>query len=218
MVKRRSDLATATSPEDGEDSSRDDTSLVGREASDSGSAQLANTDAQEAASSPSPAGRAPRLQRVVVFAALPIVTLGVTAVAGYLKYQAESMRASDAAAVESVRAATDGAIKILSYHADSADKDLAAARDGLTGSFRDDYTKLTRDVVIPGARQKSISTVASVPAAALMSASAEHAQVLVFIDQTVSMGTEPPTSTSSSVKVTLDKQSGRWLISGFDPI
>ena len=206
-----------SSPLEAEGLGIDDTSQAEPE-SNGASPERSDPDEHESTSPSSKSERVTRLQRVVVFVVLPIITLGVIAVAGYLKYQADTMRASQTAAVDSVRAATEGAIKILSYHADTADKDLAAARDGLTGSFRDDYTKLTRDVVIPGARQKSISTVASVPAASSISANAEHAEVLVFIDQTVSMGTDPPTSTSSSVKVTLEKQSGRWMISGFDPI
>ena len=48
--------------------------------------------------------------------------------------------------------------------------ELHAARDLLTGDFRDSYTSLTNDVVIPGAKQKQISAVATVPAAASVSA------------------------------------------------
>ncbi|CAG6939289.1 hypothetical protein PICSAR126_04561 [Mycobacterium avium subsp. paratuberculosis] len=36
---------------------------------------------------------------------------------------------------------------LLSYRADSVDKDLAAARDRLTGEFKDAYAELTRQVV-----------------------------------------------------------------------
>jgi Mce-associated membrane protein len=34
----------------------------------------------------------------------------------------------------------------------------------------------------------------------------------------VTVGQSPPTSTASSVRVTLDKVDGRWLISQFDPV
>jgi Mce-associated membrane protein len=51
-----------------------------------------------------------------------------------------------------------------------------------------------------------------------MSASADHAEVLVFVNQTITVGNDPPTDTVSSVRVTLDKIGGRWLISGFDPV
>jgi Mce-associated membrane protein len=88
----------------------------------------------------------------------------------------------------------------------------------LTGTFKESYTQLTHDVVIPGAKQRHISAVATVPAAASVSANAIHAVVLVFVNQTVNVGTDPPSGTASAVRVTLDKVGDRWLISGFDPI
>jgi Mce-associated membrane protein len=73
-------------------------------------------------------------------------------------------------------------------------------------------------VVIPGSKQKHVSAVANVPAAASMSASADHAEVLVFVNQTITVGNDPPTDTASRVRVTLDKIGGRWLISAFEPV
>jgi Mce-associated membrane protein len=51
-----------------------------------------------------------------------------------------------------------------------------------------------------------------------VSASQNHAVVLVLVDQTTTIGNDAPTSTTSSVKVTLDRISGRWLISDFTPV
>lgn len=59
---------------------------------------------------------------------------------------------------------------------------------------------------------------ATVPAAASVSATGEHAIVLLFVNQTIIVSQDPPTSTASSVRVTLDKVDGRWLISRFDPV
>lgn len=101
---------------------------------------------------------------------------------------------------------------------DTVDQQLGSARGLLTGDFKNSYTSLTTDVVIPGAKQKQISAAASVPAVASVSATPTHAVVLVFVNQTVVVGTDAPTDTASSVKVTLDKISGRWLVSAFDPI
>jgi Mce-associated membrane protein len=77
---------------------------------------------------------------------------------------------------------------------------------------------LTHDLVIPGAKQKQISAVATVPAAAATSATPTHAVVLLFVNQSVVVGQSAPTSTASSVRVTLDKVGARWLISQFDPV
>ncbi len=98
------------------------------------------------------------------------------------------------------------------------DKDLGAARERLTGDFKDAYTALTREVVIPGAKEKHISAVAKVNAAAPVSATASHAVVLLFVNQTVTIGEGAPTDTQPVVRVALDKVNGRWLVSHFDPV
>jgi Mce-associated membrane protein len=157
-------------------------------------------------------------RRMLVFVILPVVALAVAATAGYLRWQASSLSATRAAAAESVQAATDSTIQMLSYHPDTVDRDLNAARDRMTGAFRDDYTKLTTEVVIPGAKQKHISSLATVPAASSVSATPDRAVVLVFINQTIVMGSDPPTNTASSVKVSMEKHDGHWLISSFDPV
>ncbi len=156
-------------------------------------------------------------KRILAYGVLPGLALVLALGAGYLKWQADSARQSQAARTESVQAATDSTIALLSYRPDTVDKDLGAARDLLTGTFRDAYDRLIDDVVIPGAKQKQISAEAEVPAAAAVSATENHAAVLVFVNQTIIVGNDPPTSTASSVRVTLEKTHDRWLISQFDP-
>lgn len=148
---------------------------------------------------------------------LPLLVMILAAGAGYLKYLDGSEQDAQAAALSSVAAATDGAIALLSYRPDTAETTLADASDLLTGPFRDSYTSLTNEVVIPGAKERNISATATVPAASSVSATANHAVVLVFVDQAVIVGDDAPSATSSAVQVTLDKIGDRWLISGFDP-
>jgi Mce-associated membrane protein len=155
---------------------------------------------------------------LVAYGLLPGLALLLAIAAAYLKDQVGLASESATARIESVAAAKESTIALLSYKPETAEKDLGAARDRTTGTFTDSYTQLTHDVVIPGAKQKHISAVAKVPAAASVSATPNHAVALVFIDQTVVMGADQPTDTASSVRVTLDKIGGRWLISGFDPV
>lgn len=120
--------------------------------------------------------------------------------------------------VETVQIAKDSTITMLSYKSDTVEKQLKAAENGLSAGFRESYDKLIHDVVIPGAQQQHITTVAEIPAATSMSATPDHAVALLFINQTATVGDETPTNTASSVRVTMDKSDGRWLISAFDPI
>ncbi len=168
--------------------------------------------------------RRPRLRgrvgwsRVVAYALLPAMALLIASAAGYLKWQQATLREDLTAHPQSVQAAVDGTVALLSYRSETVDKDLEAAKSRMTGKFLDAYTSLTRDVVIPGAKQKQISAKATVAAAALTSETARHAAVLLFVDQTVVIGQSAPSNTASSVRVSLDKIDGRWLISQFDPV
>jgi Mce-associated membrane protein len=156
--------------------------------------------------------------RVLAFGVLPSLVLGLSVAAAWLKWHDASARASQTASIESVAAAKDSAVAMLSYQPDSVEKDLGAARGRLTGSFQASYAQLIHDVVIPGAKQRHISAVATIPAAASVTANPKHAVVLLFVDQTVIIGTDAPTDTASTVRVSLDKVGDRWLISSFDPI
>lgn len=154
----------------------------------------------------------------VVYGVSALLVLALAMGASLLKFWDSSARSSQIARTESVEAAKESVVAMLSYQPENVESQLAAVQDRLTGDFRDSYAGLTRDVVIPGAKKKRISTVADVPAAASVSATPDHAVVLVFVNQSAIVGSDAPTDTASSIRVTLDKIDGRWLISGFDPI
>lgn len=156
--------------------------------------------------------------RVFGYGVLPAVALLVALGAGYFRWVLGSADELTLARSESVRAASDDTVALLSYHADSADKELGAARDRLTGEFKDAYTALIHEVVIPGAKEKQISSVAKVTAASSVSVTSDHAVALLFVNQTVTIGDGAPTDTQPVIKVTLDKVNGRWLVSRFDPV
>jgi Mce-associated membrane protein len=155
---------------------------------------------------------------VLAYGLLPGFALLLALTAGYFKWVDQSADGLALARTESVRVASEDAVALLSYKPDSADKDLGAARERLTGDFKDAYTTLTREVVIPGAKEKHISAVAKVNAGASVSATANHAVVLLFVNQTVTIGEGAPTDTQPVIRVTLDKVNGRWLVSRFDPV
>jgi len=154
----------------------------------------------------------------LLVAAIPALALILALGVGYLKWLDGTARESRAAVDQSVRAASDSTVAILSYKPETVEQDLKAAADRLAEPFRQQYTQLVHDVVAPGAKQQHISAVATVPAAASVSATGKHAVVLVFVDQTTTIGNDAPTQSTSSVRVTLDKVAGRWLISQFDPV
>jgi Mce-associated membrane protein len=180
----------------------------------------AETDAPEAVADAQPLverdGRFSWTRLLVV--GLPALALIIAVGVGYLKWLDGTARESRAAADASVRAASETTVAILSYKPETVDRDLKAAAQRLTAGFQQQYTQLVNDVVAPGAKQQHITAVATVPAAASVSATGKHAVVLVFVDQTTTIGNDAPTQSTSSVRVSLEKIGGRWLISQFDPV
>ncbi|WP_025734946.1 hypothetical protein [Mycobacterium genavense] len=162
-------------------------------------------------------GRRRRIMRALVSVVLPVLAMLAGVGAAWMKYQDATIRAVDDARFASVQAANKATVAMLSYTPDTADAKLTAAANLLTGPFRNSYEDLVKKVVIPGAKQKQIATTATVPAAASEWATESSAAVLVFVDQTITVGTDAPTNTTSVVEVSLTKTGGKWLISGFDP-
>jgi Mce-associated membrane protein len=211
-----------TEPVEGEANEPEDAeNTVGAEDTELAEAAISDeADAEDEAQEGKPAKAKLRISwpQVVAYGLLPGLALVLAAAGGFLKWQDSSARAAQLARIESVAAAKDSTIALLSYKSDTVEKDLEAAKNRMTGAFKESYSQLINDVVIPGAKKGHISTTASVPAAASVSATANHAVTLLFVNQTAVVDKDPPTDTVSSVRVTLDKVAGRWLISGFDPV
>jgi Mce-associated membrane protein len=181
--------------------------------------KVESTDAEQPTANDETAQKRPiAWKRVFAYGVLPGLALVLALGAGYLKWLGGSAHDPAALRAETIRIGSEDAVALLSYKADSVEKDLGAAGERLTGDFKEAYTGLTRQVVIPGAKEKHISAVAKTAAAASVSATDTHAVVLVFLNQTVTVGDGTPTDTTPVVKVVLDKVNGRWLVSHFDPV
>jgi len=156
--------------------------------------------------------------RLFIWVVLPGVAIRPLGAGAFLKWQDTTLYGSEILGDQALPVARQRTVALLSYRPDTVDRDLTAARGLVTGNFRDSYTKLTDDVVIPGAKQQRISAVAQVPAAATVSANANHAVVIVFINLTTVIGDGTPIDTASTVRVRLDKVGNKWMFSDFEPI
>lgn len=172
----------------------------------------------ESETAPDQSPRIGRWRSVLAYLVLPVMIVALSGLAGWLKWVDGSAREAQVAADESVRAAREITVELLSYQPDTVGDTLMAAQSRLTGAFQESYGQLIQEVVIPGAQEQKISAIANVTAAASIAASADRATVLVFVNQTSIVGTDAPTDTASSVQVGLEKVDGQWLVSDFTPI
>ncbi|SEK78399.1 hypothetical protein [Rhodococcus maanshanensis] len=145
--------------------------------------------------------------------------LVLAALAGFL-YFAEyrpDQRVDDRARAEAQQAAADGAKALLTYTPETVFTDMAAARELLTGEFKDYHDRLAQRVIVPAATDKKITATATVTATGLTSMTDDSAEVLVFLDQsTTTAEQQAPVDTRVGAEVGLRKVDGRWLISEFD--
>jgi Mce-associated membrane protein len=115
---------------------------------------------------------------------------------------------------------------VLSYDYRHLDRDFAAARARLTGHFRDEYRKTTTTVVGPTASKYHGVVKATVaqptggsPAAAVISASADRAVVLLFVNQvTTSTQVSGSRVDLNRVRMTVALTSDGWRVSGVDAL
>ena len=155
--------------------------------------------------------------RSVLLAALTITAIGL-AVIVFLFYYRPDRLIDDTAARRAIKAASDGAVATVSYSSDTMDRDFANAKSHLTGDFLTYYDKFTKEIVAPTVRQKQIAQTATVIRAAVSELHPNSAIVLVFLNETTtSKDKREPLTTPSSVRITLTKVDGSWLISRLDP-
>lgn len=154
----------------------------------------------------------------LVLTASVIAAVGLTVCLFVLQYRPDR-QVDDAAAQRAVQAASDGAVATLSYSSDSMDQDFGRARSHLTGDFLAYYDKFTKEIVIPAVQEKHLAQTATVLRAAVSELDANSAVVLVFLNETTTGKDKPqPLITPSSVRITLTKVRGSWLISKLDPV
>jgi Mce-associated membrane protein len=146
------------------------------------------------------------------------VAAGLAATLYVRQYRPDQQTDANAAHA-AVVAASDGTVALLSYSPESLDRDFATAKSHLTGDFLSYYTEFTQQIVAPAAKQKSVKATANVIKAAVSEIHPDSAVVLVFVNQSTTSSDRPdPSLSSSSVRVTVKKVNGAWLISSFDPL
>ncbi len=123
-----------------------------------------------------------------------------------------------ASAREAIKAASEGAVALLSYSPDTLNQNFANAKSRLTDDFQDYYKRFTEQIVAPTA-QRGLTTSVRVVRAAIAEFHPNSAVVLVFINQTTASPDKPqPATTGSSVRVTLAKVKQAWLIANIDAL
>ncbi|WP_405805123.1 hypothetical protein OG729_07800 [Streptomyces sp. NBC_00210] len=162
-----------------------------------------------------------------ICALLAVLVAAMLVAVGVLGSTYGDGRRADGARVQALAAATQAAPIVLSYDYRRLEKDFAAARDHLTGKFRDEYRRTTTTVVAPTAAKYHGVVKATVvkppaggaPAASVVSASPDKAVVLLFVNQvTTSTQVTGPRVDLNRVRMTLTRTDAGWKVSAVDAL
>nr|WP_202122136.1 hypothetical protein [Streptomyces sp. BA2] len=186
----------------------------------------------ESAPGPDPEASAPDApprgrRRARLSAVLALLTVAGLVAVAVLGWQYRDGRQVEAARAQALAAAQKAAPLVLSYDHRHLDRDFAAARGRLTGSFREEYGRTTKAVVAPTAKKYRGVVKASVvtppdggaPAASVASASADSAVVVLFVNQ-VTKSTQVSGSRVdlNRVRMTLTRTTDGWKVSAVDAL
>jgi Mce-associated membrane protein len=182
--------------------------------------------AQESA--PRPSSRIKRIGRVLRRGVAQwraiLLTMALLAATGFAVgyfhsvYQPD-MQTDDAARHQAIKAASDGAVALLSYSPDTLTQDLNDAKSRVSDSYLPYYQQFAEKVVGISALRGQVTTRATVVKAAVWEMHPNSALVLAFVRlKTTSKDKPDPVVTSSSLKVALTRVNGSWLIENFEAV
>lgn len=122
--------------------------------------------------------------------------------------------ADRAAVLEVARA---GIPKIFSYDYQTVERQLATANELMTARYRAEFQK-SQPKIIQEARQRQVVVQTNVVGAAIESLDRGSAELLVFMNRTVTDASRTPVYDGSRLHVTMRRADTTWLIDYMTPI
>jgi Mce-associated membrane protein len=156
--------------------------------------------------------------RAILIGVLTVAMVSAAALVYQYQYRPdEKIDASVSATVKKV--AEDGTVAVLSYSPENLTRDIAKAKSYLTGEFLDYYTHFTDSILEAAAQQREVTTAAQIVRSATAELHADSAVVLLFVDkESTSKANPAPRVTPTTVRATMKKVNGSWLIEKFEAL
>jgi len=137
----------------------------------------------------------------------------------FLAFYRSDLQTNDAATDQAIRAASDGAVALLSYSPETLTRDFTNAKSRVTENYLPYYQQFADQIVGPSAQRGQVTTTATVVKAAASEMHPDSAVVLVFLRQKTASKDKPqPVVTTNSLRITLKKVNNSWLIEKFERV
>ena len=115
-------------------------------------------------------------------------------------------------------AVSDALTRILTFDHTDPDATREAADEVLAGSARDEYDELYA-VLLDQTASQQLTLTTSVTSVGVKRLDGSEAELLVFLDQSSTRGTDGAASLAAAqLAVTAEKHDGRWVVTGLDPL
>lgn len=149
----------------------------------------------------------------VVAVSLAVVLLAVVVAASWLVVSGRAVQHRADAVAEATAVARDRVVQLTSYTGETFDEDTAWARTGATPQFAREYAE-ANEPVAQVARRVEAQAVGDVVEAVGRALSADEVEVLLFVDQTITRGSDGTQRTERSrVVMTMVREDDAWLVS-----
>jgi Mce-associated membrane protein len=149
-----------------------------------------------------------------------VVVAVVAVLAGLCWFQTDRYARLDAARADAVKEGEGAVGRLLSYSFRSMDRQVEKTQDLVTGKFKDEYADFIKSKIAKVAKQKQVNVQTSVDRSAMVSNSLSEAVVLMYVntESEALFAVNEDTSTVSGLRVTLEKEDGKWKVSEITPV
>ncbi|MFC9355200.1 hypothetical protein ACFTZB_01265 [Rhodococcus sp. NPDC057014] len=158
-------------------------------------------------------------KRTLVVAGLAIAAMAVTVTSVTLTIRAHDGRSQEEIRAQALTQAAQLVPDILSYDFNTVDNHFTSSLEHLGGEFRNQFESVSKDVIIPSAKERQVVTSATVIESSVVSVDADAATVLMFLNQsTTSTDSPAPKLDGSRVQVSLQRDGDSWQITEMTPV
>ncbi len=143
-----------------------------------------------------------------------LAVIGLSAVAGGMYWHRVDTIASRAAGQTLIKQVGS----IFGYDYQTVERSLDEQYAGLTPEYRREFEDKANREIIPQAKQRKIVSQTSIVGTGIIAAHRDSAQVVVYMNRTITDQSRTPVYDSSSIQVDYTRAGDKWLISYITPL
>ncbi|MGE2714535.1 mammalian cell entry protein [Mycolicibacterium litorale] len=144
--------------------------------------------------------------------------IALAGLGGWLFWDRVESRGAQQARTELAPLAAEQIPKVFGYDYQTVERSLTEAYTMLAPEFRQEFRDRATKDIIPQARERQVVSQAHVVGVGVLAAQRDSAQVMVYLNRTVTEKDGKPIYDGSRLRVDYTKVDGRWLIDYITPI